>query len=802
LQDDCGSCRAGPCGSDSRRAQATRSVGDQGEPQVFFGLCAELTRSLQRLDTQIQGALGANANGLPVEQALALLLRGESQDKLEESLRPAVDALRKHLEKLQNRYTKDVQLPAPTSLRIMPKPLAQEPMTVLMEMLSPEFPVFLAGAPFTYSAARAAVAVDRSVAAMDDVRLAVADFQARGAWIVENATGVAAVRRQQIEKRHLLEREQLLAVDAAAAVLEVIEQTDIERQQREAEEEKIKHQEFIERLIREQTDVNMQKLEAEAKATNKEKEQMAFKYGREAETERRINATKAIAQMWAQENQRRDNVTVEDGKRAAERAKIRKGTGDALTEMQTLELKFFDAATLAVLDVLRAKVAIDTDGLSQVMNAVTYVVNSVKPTRNDSVSCLLLANTWLAEVHDLGEDEATFFSVTAALTGVAATAVEQTMRMLMDDVLNLRSGVNNTGLTEKGAYALQTMRDIFARATEQLVVLTNTSRITLMSDRLTSTTTTTTTTTVMTTEPPIPLEDRSPAWRRRMAFIESVKKLKTWRANTTKYSSTTRSVITTFNTATLAGVTTATIPGTTPAPVLVNGTSAPSNATVIAEAIAGLSARIKGFALGLAEYDAARVAFLRKQNTRGSEFLSNAFDDLKVWEQDDLASDAAGDATAVNEHVLRARKRLAMRIAKAHGHLQVSSLMRNEGTDGVNFYGSPEQVARDVFARVDSVAANMESVVQNFKTPEDVIESSDAIGILMGGKVGKQLRDLKGVVEQFRKDNAGMSDEFQKGGNAIITTIAQGRAEIARLQAAFLAKNKNWFNVSDDALNY
>ena len=770
----------------------------------FFGVCCGSDVLGKRLDMEIQGALGANANGVPVEQALALLLRGESQELLEASLRPAVKALKREMERLRKRYVKDAVLPPPTSLRIMPKPLAQEPLSVLMEILSPEFPVFLAGAPFTFSAARAAVAVDRSMAAMDDVRLAVADFLARSTWLMENATGVAQLRRHQVEKRHILEREQLFAVDAAAAVLETVEQTDMKRQRRQAVEDMIQHQEMIERFIRADTDPGLQKQEAESIKNGTEMAKLLFTAQRDAETERRNNATRDIAELRATEAQRRVNVTVDDAKRAAERAKVRKGTLDGLAEMQGLELRFFDAVTTAVMDVLRAKVAIDTDGLAQVINSVTYVINSLQPTRNDSVSCLLLANSWLAETHDLGEDQSTFFSVTAALTGATATAVEQTMRLLMDDVLNLRVGVNDTGLTQNGAYAMQVVRDIFARANEQLVALTNSSRIILMADRLTQppTTTTTKATTTASTEPPIPLADRSPAWRRRMAFIARVKQMKSWRLTSTTYRSTS-SVSTTVNTpATLAGMTTPSVATTTPAPVLVNGTSAPVNATIMAAAVASLAARVKGFALGLAEYDAARVAFLRKQKERASEFLANAFDDLLVWDQIDQLSDDMGTEAAIHAEALRARKRLAMRVAKAHGHLLVSALMRNEGTDGVNFFGSPQEVARDVFARVDSVSANMENVVQNFRTPEDVIESSDAVGILMGGKVGKQLRDLKGVVEQFRKDNAGMSDEFQKAGNTIVATIAQGREDIARLRAAFLTKSRLWHNVSDDALNY
>ena len=79
--------------------------------------------------------------------------------------------------------------------------------------------------------------------------------------------------------------------------------------------------------------------------------------------------------------------------------------------------------------------------------------------------------------------------------------------------------------------------------------------------------------------------------------------------------------------------------------------------------------------------------------------------------------------------------------------------------------GEAEDVARDTFARPDSVAANMEHVIANFKTAEDIIENADAVGMLMGGKVGRRLRQLKVDSEQFRIDHAGLSDVFANQGN-------------------------------------
>jgi hypothetical protein len=465
--------------------------------------------------------------------------------------------------------------------------------------------------------------------------------------------------------------------------------------------------------------------------------------------------------------------------RASLRAGIRQASASALEQMQARELVFFDAVVQAVLALQRSKVAIDTDGVAQVMWSVTHIINSIKPMRNDSVECLLQANTWYAEVYDLSEDEATFYTVTAALTGATSVAVEQTMRVLMDDILSLAEPANVTtttttgapttttasrtttapnainattppvvGLTDEGQMVVQSVLNIFTRATSELALLVDSSRIIQMADKILVPTTTTTRTT--TTQPIIPLEDRSPAWLRRRAFIERVRQMKKWRNSTTTTG--TGPAVTTASTttaATVAGATTSRTRRPTTGPTHPLITEAPlsvsANASAAARQVRALAARLKGFAEGVAEYDAARVAFKKGQKRRGSEFLANVFDDLKIFENEDALSDlrSGGDDDALNEHLLRARKRLAKRVAKVHGHLQVSAFLRNEGTDGVNFYGKVEDVARDVFSRPDSVSANLENVISNFKTAEDIIENSDAVGVLMGGKVGKKLRQLK-----------------------------------------------------------
>lgn len=75
---------------------------------------------------------------------------------------------------------------------------------------------------------------------MEDVRLAVSDYERRVEQLVANATATAAARRVQVVKRHMLEREQLLAVDAAAAILEVMQLWEVDRAREAEDEENIK----------------------------------------------------------------------------------------------------------------------------------------------------------------------------------------------------------------------------------------------------------------------------------------------------------------------------------------------------------------------------------------------------------------------------------------------------------------------------------------------------------------------------------------------------------------------------------
>jgi hypothetical protein len=134
----------------SRRAVKRLSERVQGEEGFFFFF-------FFFFPSLFAAASGANANGVPVEFGLAALLRGEAEGVLEKSLFPAIEGLRKEAKALQQRYAKDTPLPAPTALRTMPRPMAEEPLKTLMELLSPEFPVFLGGTPFSFSTARGAL---------------------------------------------------------------------------------------------------------------------------------------------------------------------------------------------------------------------------------------------------------------------------------------------------------------------------------------------------------------------------------------------------------------------------------------------------------------------------------------------------------------------------------------------------------------------------------------------------------------------------------------------------------------------
>jgi hypothetical protein len=220
------------------------------------------------------------------------------------------------------------------------------------------------------------------------------------------------------------------------------------------------------------------------------------------------------------------------------------------------------------------------------------------------------------------------------------------------------------------------------------------------------------------------------------AFIERVRLMKQWRNSTTMPGATTttrfgQTTTTTKATTTSSGQTTVTGPThplLTEAPLSVS-----ANASAAARQVRALAMRLKGFAEGLAEFDAARVAFKKGDKEHGVEFLANAFDDLKIFDNVDALSDLrdGGDDDKLNEHLMLARKLLALRVARVHGHLQVSSFLRNEGTEGYNFYGNAQEVARDIFSRADTVSANMEHVISNFKTADDIIENADAVGILM-----------------------------------------------------------------------
>ena len=290
------------------------------------------------------------------------------------------------------------------------------------------------------------------------------------------------------------------------------------------------------------------------------------------------------------------------------------------------------------------------------------------------------------------------------------------------------------------------------------------------------------------------------------AFIERVRMLKQWRNSTTQPGATTttrrgQTTRATTSTTTFPGQTT--ITGPTHPLLTESPMEVIANATAAAAQVRALAFRLKAFAEGLAEYDAARVAFKKGQKSRGSEFLANTFDDLKVFENLDSLSDLTdgGDDDKLNERLMLARKLLAIRAARVHGHLQVSSFLRNEGTDGYNFYGRAEHVARDIFARPDSVAANMEHVISNFKTADDVIESADAVGILMGGRIGERLRQLKVDVEKFRTDHAGLSDVFAVQGPAIARSIENVQKSLLSARKEYQAKVKTFVNVKDEDID-
>lgn len=285
-------------------------------------------------------------------------------------------------------------------------------------------------------------------------------------------------------------------------------------------------------MLRNQTDKQLKEAEEDSKSLGPEG-QAQYQQTLKIEMDRRANFTATIAAMRAKEAADTLEGQRETTKHASLRAGIRAASSTALESMQKKELEFFDAVSAAVLQILRAKLAVDTEGLAQVMWSVTHVINSVKPMRNDSVECLLQANTWLAEVYDLNEDESTFFTVTAAMSGAVSVAVEQTMRVMMEDILNLAQPstsnvtLNVTGnvtlppvvaLTDEGQLMVQSVFNLITRATSELQLLLDSSRIIQMADKI-GVPTTTTTRRATTKEPTVPLEDRSPAWLRRRFFF-------------------------------------------------------------------------------------------------------------------------------------------------------------------------------------------------------------------------------------------------------------------------------------------
>ena len=714
----------------------------------------------RRHNEEVQSALGANANGVPVELALAALLRGEAEDVLEKSMYGSISKLRERVKELQEAFAKDTPLPPPSALKTMHAPLIREALMTLMEILSPEFPMFLSGAPFTFEAARASAAMDRSTHALEDARLAITDFTFRAEWMLSNATEIARLRRTQIEKRHLMEMEQLFTVDSAAAAIEVLRLAEIEAKRRMAWQEKMEQNEKTEKDLRNQTEVMLYKMRRDAKTESDDNDVFVAAH---EENERRAKYNNETADAKKQEAEDRKNAEFEYNAKAPIRAFMRNGTSFALAEMQKLELEFYDKTVAAVSDIMKCRIALDMNLLSNCMNSVSYVMNTVRPSRNDSVECLVQANAWLAESYDLNEDQAAFFTVTAGLTGAVAVAVEQTMRALMSDILACATPFNNvTGLTEESAFLVQAVRDMFIRAHSELMLLRNSSRLYVGTERILANTTTMTFTTT-TAEPLIKLDDRSPAWLRRQAFIQRVRDLKSWRLTTTSFTNPPT------NTDKL-------VEPTTEAPHTVNGTTGwmltsmygtttsmkwtpqptgpPLNLTAAAAQINALATRLKAFSMGIAEYDAARVGLTRgtkESKVEGTEALANALDDLNLWDTTDALSNVT-DNSKVDPKLLAARKQLAERVAAVQGHLQVTSFLRNENTDGYNFFGRLEMVQRDTLSKPDAVDNGMDNILGNFKVADDLFDTADAAGILMGGEIGTKLRKLKSHVERFRRE--------------------------------------------------
>lgn len=736
-----------------------------------------------------------------MELALAALLRGPSEQLLEAGMAPAVNQLMAEAEKLEKRYKRDVPLPPPTALRTIESPAMEEPLQTLMEVLSPEFPTFLTGTPFTLPLARASVAVDRSPEALEDVAHIMDLFQRHAAEAHRNATEIAVKRRFEIKKRHMLELEQMFVVEGAAAVLEAARINSVN-------------------------------------GTTKEERQAEWK--------------------------RRNDI----------RRKQRSSCLSGVKMMQSKELAFYDMATRVVLDHLDAKMAAQSDMLRQSVESVNWVINSMEPARNDSVECLLQANKFLAEAYDFNEEEASFYTTVAALCGSMATAVEQSMRMLMSSVLEFEEPVegSTTGLSAMATIALTNLKELHKKAEKFLKELVRESPVMKRCKEILKPSTTTEPKTT-TTEPAIHYDDRSPAWLRRKAFIKRVKRLQELRkkrqaekekkakeaaaaaAAAAKNGTTPlsggapksllhhiihrvkhhfkskigrvkkvvdkvaglfkkkrrrggspeqgkwerRTIFTVTGADGKASTFGARVSTTTPFP-----TEEPTD-PVAREQVLALARRLKAFAQGLAEYDQARVAFAGGHINEGEQALANTYDDLKTFSKktppDEL--EHKDDETDPPE-IGQVRQLLAARIANVEAHLQVSAYLRNEGTDGVNFFGKASDIHKDVEEHIDSVSANMENVITHFKLPEDVMEGSDAVGLLIGGSLGSTLRAVRKEVLQLTKNTTKTEDGALE---VAANEIHQGHAALKQMREEFrsdvkLAEGKyRWHNVSDDLID-
>jgi hypothetical protein len=649
-----------------------------------------------------------------VELATGALLRGPSEKLLDQSVAPAMLQLEKDALALKAKYDSQVPLPPPTSLRTTETPTVEVPLSVLMEVLSPEFPVFLAGTPFTTAVAKAAVAIDRSPEALEEVALAVDIFRENGDSAIRNASEVSESRRLQVEKRHILELEELYAVDGAAAVLEAAQIAVVP------------------------------------------------------------NTTKAEREgEWK--------------RRAGIRSNMRLDTMNSLILMQQAELDFFGNASIAVLDHMRAKIAAQSQSLADCLTQVNFVINSKKPSRQDACDALMNANKFLAEAFDMNEDEASFYTTIAALSGSVAVTVEQTMRMLMRSILEFEQPDKGSKLhlTQISIIALRNAQELFARATQELEFLLEESRVMKIARaQLKPRTTTNGSGEKQTKEPYIHVNDRSPGWLRRKAFIQRVRKLKEWKKVKMELK-----------------------PGKdedkgVPAATTAKVTGAPSSGVARGQILA-LSKRLKAFAQGIAEYDQARVAFKAGKTDEGQQALANALDDIAYFthkiKHDGLSN--VNDPQMDAKEVSGVKQILAARVRNVQGHLQVSAFLRNEGTDGVNFFAKNKQILEDIKNHVDSVSANMENVVKNFKSSDDIIEGAETIGVLMGGTIGAGLRTVRKRVVKLLEDGPKDTDLAMRAANKV---IEEGQAYLTRIREDFSKRSEDkygWAKAKDDEID-